>query len=186
MKSLSCSTTHRDAEPKYYQQSQCARCYSPSPNYDDTIQTVEAEPLEKGRDLRYNFHSPLGVRSHQLLLWLLKHLVAARARPPALQTFAGSLHPDEKPLSAKLRGCHGLGVDVALLQLGFDVADLEHMLFPRYTARARNFHSELAISANFTPKITNTRATSTSEYASSRIHSDNSRTLERSHVPRSA
>ena len=40
----------------------------------------------------------------------------------------GSLHPDEKPFSAKLRGCHGLGVDVALLQLGFDVADLDPLL----------------------------------------------------------
>ena len=32
---------------------------------------------------------------------------------------------DEKPLSAELRRYHGLGVDVALLQLGFDVADLD-------------------------------------------------------------
>ena len=38
---------------------------------------------------------------------------------------AGFLHPDEMPLSAELRRHHGLGVDVALLQLGFDVADLD-------------------------------------------------------------
>ena len=41
---------------------------------------------------------------------------------------AGSLHPDEKPLSAELRRYHGFGVDVALLQLGFDAADLDPLL----------------------------------------------------------
>ena len=58
-----------------------------------------------------NFHSPLGVRR------TVKSSTAA--------VVAGSLHPDEKPLSVELRRYHGLGVDVALLQLGFDVADLD-------------------------------------------------------------
>ena len=68
----------------------------------------------KGRDLRHNFHSPLGVRR------TVKSSTAA--------VVTGSLHPDEKPLSAELRRYHGLGVDVALLQLGFDVADLNPLL----------------------------------------------------------
>ena len=41
---------------------------------------------------------------------------------------AGSFHPDEKSLSAELCRHHGFGVDVALLQLGFDVADLDSLL----------------------------------------------------------
>ena len=40
---------------------------------------------------------------------------------------AGSLHPNEKPPSAELRRYHGFGVDVALLQFGFDVADLDSL-----------------------------------------------------------
>ena len=79
----------------------------------------------RGRDLRHYFHSSsacAGQSGHQQMLWLLKHLVAARTRPLALQTFAGSLHSNEKPLNAKLRGCHGLSVDVALLQIEFDVS----------------------------------------------------------------
>ena len=57
------------------------------------------------------FYSTLGVRR------TVKSSTAA--------VVAGSLHPDEKPLSAELHRYHGLGVDVALLQLGFDVADLD-------------------------------------------------------------
>ena len=57
------------------------------------------------------FHSPLGVRK------TVKSSTAA--------VVAGSLHPDEKPLSAELRWYHCLGVDVALLQLRLDVSDLD-------------------------------------------------------------
>ena len=81
-----------------YQQSQ--------PNYDDA-KLFKLSCLKRQR----NFHSPLGVRR------TVKSSTAA--------VVAGSLHPDEKPLSAELRRYHGLGVDVALLQLGFDVADLD-------------------------------------------------------------
>ena len=74
-----------------------------SANYDDAIQTVQAkpQPLENS-DISTPPSACARQSSHESLLWLLKHLVAARARPPALQTFAGSLHPDEKPFTAEL------------------------------------------------------------------------------------
>ena len=44
----------------------------------------------------------------------------------------------------------------------------------------------IPVSANFTLKIKTACPTNASEYASSRIHPDNTRTTNRSHVPRSA
>ena len=78
-------------------------------------QTVQAKPPKKAEKFPQIFHSPLGVRR------TVKSSTGA--------VVAESLHPNEKPLSAELRRYHGLGVDAALLQLGFNAADLDHMLF---------------------------------------------------------
>ena len=40
---------------------------------------------------------------------------------------AGSLHSNKKPLSTELRRYQGFGVDVALLQLGFDATDFDSL-----------------------------------------------------------
>ena len=72
--------------------------------------TVQAKPQPPAK--RRYFHSPLGVRK----------TVKSSSNATVV---AGSLQLHEKPLCAKLRGCHDLGVDVAILQLGFNVADLE-------------------------------------------------------------
>ena len=75
-----------------YQQSQ-------SPNYNDARLFKLSRPKRQRNFHKFSTLTPRraqGQSSHQLLL-----------------VVAGSLHPDEKPLSADQRKYHGLGVDVA-------------------------------------------------------------------------
>ena len=92
------------------QQSQCDRIC-----VDARLQTVQAKPPKKAERFPQIFHSPLGVRR------------TVKSSTSTVAVVAGSLHPDEKPLSAKLRRYQGFGVDVAL-QLSFNVADLDPLL----------------------------------------------------------
>ena len=88
-----------------YQQSQCDRiAMLPDCRLFKLSRT-------KRQEFPQIFHSLLGVRR------TVKSSTAA--------VVAGSLHPDKKPLSAELRRYQGFGVYVALLHLGFDVADLD-------------------------------------------------------------
>ena len=61
------------------------------------------------------FNSSLGVRR------------TVKSSTSIVAVVARSLHSNEKSLSAELRRYQGFGVDVALLQLGFDVTDFDSL-----------------------------------------------------------
>ena len=85
-----------------------------SPNCQDA-RLVKLSRTKKAWKFPQIFQSPLGVRK------------TVKSSTSTVTVVAGSLHPDEKPLSAELHKYHGFGVDIALLQLGFNVADLDQL-----------------------------------------------------------
>ena len=74
------------------------------------IRLFKLSRLKRRRNSRF-FHSHLGVHR------------TVKSSTSIVAVVAGSLHSNEKSLSAELRRYQGFGVDVTLLHLGFDVTD---------------------------------------------------------------
>ena len=78
------------------------------------IRLFKLSRLKRRRNSRF-FHSSLGVRK------------TVKSSTSIVAVVAGSLHSNEKSLSAELRRYQGFGVDVTLLHLGFDVTDFNSL-----------------------------------------------------------
>ena len=84
-----------------------------SNGFQTTLDHNHVRDAQQGREFARSFHSLLGVRR------TVKSTIAA--------VVAGSLHSNKKSLSAELRRLQGFGVDVTLLNLGFDVTDFNSL-----------------------------------------------------------
>ena len=89
------------------------RKLSTKSNCDDA-RLFKLSRLKRRRNSRF-FHSPLGVRR------------TVKSSTSIVAVVAGSLHSNEKSLSAELRRYQGFGVDVTLLHLGFNVTDFNSL-----------------------------------------------------------